>query len=406
MTNNNKAIWQYPWGYAESFLIATGLMILGFIMNYFLKLSVVTISWPINLYTGIGFTVFIISLHVFLKNKPFIKWLSSAPAAISSICVFAFLVLLMGFIPQNTNVDNGFIYNIGLTNLTSSFAFVLVQFFFLTTLGMITLRRSFPFRGKNIAFFINHFGLWLTLFAASLGTGDIQRVKITANKIKPVYSGINQNEKIIHDLGIAIQLKEFFIEEYPPKAFIIDAESGEILNQNVFTLEKGNKDLLSDWSIEVIDYYEYAANNDSVYYPIYDTGAVPAALVNANHTSTNKVKKGWISCGSFKFAGSYLNLSDDKILVMAEPEPKKYSSEIKIYTKSGDILNESVEVNKPVSIDGWKIYQLDYDHKMGKWSTISILELVKDPWLPVVYVGIFLIIIGACYIFWVGNKKS
>lgn len=36
-----------------------------------------------------------------------------------------------------------------------------------------------------------------------------------------------------------------------------------------------------------------------------------------------------------------------------------------------------VEVNKPLSMGGWKIYQLSYDETKGKWSRLSIFELVK-----------------------------
>ena len=55
----------------------------------------------------------------------------------------------------------------------------------------------------------------------------------------------------------------------------------------------------------------------------------------------------------------------------------------------------TVEVNKPVEIDGWKIYQYGYDTQMGAMSQISILELISDPWLPLVYTGIYMMLAGA-----------
>ncbi len=139
---------------------------------------------------------------------------------------------------------------------------------------------------------------------------------------------------------------------------------------------------------------------------MYDIGAAPAAYLIATNNKTKEVKEAWISCGSFRYQGSFLELSDGKLLVMAEPEPKRYSSDVKIYTPSGDVFEATVEVNKPVTVDGWKIYQLDYNHDMGKWSDTSVLELVRDPWIPVVYFGIFMLIIGSLYMFWIGNKKK
>jgi cytochrome c biogenesis protein ResB len=66
-----------------------------------------------------------------------------------------------------------------------------------------------------------------------------------------------------------------------------------------------------------------------------------------------------------------------------------------------------IEVNHPFTIDGWKIYQLNYDTSRGKWSEISVLELVKDPWLPAVYTGIFMLAVGAvCMIFTANRRKE
>jgi hypothetical protein len=42
---------------------------------------------------------------------------------------------------------------------------------------------------------------------------------------------------------------------------------------------------------------------------------------------------------------------------------------------------------------------------MGRWSNLSVLELVRDPWLPVVYFGIFLMMGGAAFLFITGKPK-
>ena len=80
---------------------------------------------------------------------------------------------------------------------------------------------------------------------------------------------------------------------------------------------------------------------------------------------------------------------------MPDREPSRYVSDVNIYTKSGRSLRTQVEVNHPVTVEGWKIYQTSYDENMGKWSTLSIFELVRDPWQPAVYLGMALLFIGA-----------
>ena len=84
--------------------------------------------------------------------------------------------------------------------------------------------------------------------------------------------------------------------------------------------------------------------------------------------------------------------------------PRRFASDIIITPNSSltshpspltsDIV-ATVEVNKPVEVDGWKIYQYGYDTQMGAMSQYSILELISDPWLPLVYMGIYMMLAGA-----------
>ena len=84
--------------------------------------------------------------------------------------------------------------------------------------------------------------------------------------------------------------------------------------------------------------------------------------------------------------------------------PKRFASEIQILTKSGKKIQATVDVNKPIEVDGWKIYQYGYDTQMGAMSQYSILELVSDPWLPLVYTGIYMMLAGAVCMFLKGKK--
>jgi cytochrome c biogenesis protein ResB len=87
-------------------------------------------------------------------------------------------------------------------------------------------------------------------------------------------------------------------------------------------------------------------------------------------------------------------------------KPKRFASEIRVQTKAGKTVEAVVDVNKPFEVDGWKIYQYGYDTQMGAESRVSILELVSDPWLPLVYTGIYMMLAGAVCMFFGGNKKK
>ena len=84
-----------------------------------------------------------------------------------------------------------------------------------------------------------------------------------------------------------------------------------------------------------------------------------------------------------------------------EKSPKlSYMSDVTVRNKSDLIRHDTIRVNKPLSVRGWKIYQYDYEEsKDGDMGDISIFELVRDPWLPYVYLGIFMMLAGAVWRF-------
>jgi hypothetical protein len=86
--------------------------------------------------------------------------------------------------------------------------------------------------------------------------------------------------------------------------------------------------------------------------------------------------------------------------------PKRFASEIQIQTKSGANILTTVDVNKPAEVDGWKIYQYGYDTSMGAQSNTSILELVSDPWLRYVYLGIYMMLFGGVLMFVFGVRRK
>ncbi|MBP3711830.1 MAG: cytochrome c biogenesis protein ResB [Bacteroidaceae bacterium] len=89
-----------------------------------------------------------------------------------------------------------------------------------------------------------------------------------------------------------------------------------------------------------------------------------------------------------------------------EQAPLRYMSDVTVYTKKGLVVRDTIQVNKPLSVRGWKIYQYSYDETKGAESDISIFEMVRDPWLPYVYLGIFMMLAGAVCLFRNSPKSS
>lgn len=101
-----------------------------------------------------------------------------------------------------------------------------------------------------------------------------------------------------------------------------------------------------------------------------------------------------------------LRLNDKVSLIMPEREPQRFLSDVTVYTRQGDVRNDTIEVNHPLKVAGWNIYQLSYDETKGRWSDVSVFELVYDPWLPYVYTGIIMMMLGAVCLFVNAQKRE
>ena len=133
-------------------------------------------------------------------------------------------------------------------------------------------------------------------------------------------------------------------------------------------------------------------------------GASPAAHVTA--TKDGMSKNGWVCGGNQAQLFMTLALDDNTSLVMTVPEPRKFTSNVEVFTQSGKHSSSIIEVNKPISMDHWTIYQYGYDNNAGRLSSYSSFELVYDPWLVPVYIGIIMMMLGSLSMIWEGKRKK
>jgi hypothetical protein len=273
-------------------------------------------------------------------------------------------------------------------------------------LGVVTLKRLTPFSLKNAGFFLNHFGLFLVLFSTALGSSDMQRLRMNCYEDQTEWRAVDLSGKTV-ELPVAIKLLNFNIDEFRPKVTIIDNQSGQIVlnkGKNQFELLDRNTLDVFGYHIEVEQFLESSGKVGDAYFPVNEPGSAPSAKVKV--TKDDAEISGWICSGSYVNQPEALKLNETHSLVMLPAEPRKFSSELNIQTKSGKQVTTTIEVNRPFQIDGWTIYQLSYNTEMGRWSNLSVLELVRDPWLPVVYFGIFLMMGGAAFLFITGKPKN
>ena len=75
--------------------------------------------------------------------------------------------------------------------------------------------------------------------------------------------------------------------------------------------------------------------------------------------------------------------------------PESYTSHVTIFSEAEQV-DTVIKVNEPVNVNGWDIYQYGYGGIVDDTTVgFSRLLLVRDPWLPFVYTGIFIMLGGA-----------
>lgn len=419
-------MWQFPWLYKESIAFLLGILLVSTLLQLTLgSFDFYLLHSPVNLIIGACLIVFIAVLS-FVKDNPIINWLSSVPLSVTLIGGLFVLTILMGLIPQfarvNTDLhihmDHASFYEIadyvitklGLKQVTTSWPFVFVYVFNLFVLGLVIAKRLHRFKWRDYGFYLNHFGLWLFLFAAGLGSADMLRYVMYVEEGNVEWRVYDNHENVL-ELDIAIQLHDFVMEEYEPKLAVVNKFTGDVQPESKPVYyqidEKNRKETLAGWDLELQEYiHEAVRQTDTSFQAIPMAGSMPAARVKMTNIETRETVSGWLTCGSVDQFVMPLDLDSTYSLVMTKPEAKRFASDVTVMTKDGkDPIRTTLEVNHPLKMGNWMIYQYDYDHALGKASRMSGFELVYDPWLYAVYTGILMIAMGSVCMLWLGNRN-
>ena len=236
----------------EGFIIGGGLIFAGLM----LQLSVGPVlwdafAWPAN---GLVLSSFFVMLTamVYLRKKVYaFQWMTTYQAAIPAMVYAVVLTIIMGVTRQQVN-------GTWLNNMLSFWPFVLIYVYLTVILGL-TIHRRFRriFRGQgtmkhDIPFMLNHLGLFIALTTATLGSADMQRVKMITAIGEPEWRAMEQSGAI-KEMEIAIELKKFIMETYDngaPKRFASEIQILTKSGKNIETIVEVNKPYEVDgWKI-------------------------------------------------------------------------------------------------------------------------------------------------------------
>lgn len=399
-------MWKRPWKMVEGFSIGAGLVIVGLLLQFSAgPIAWSNLSYPVNIII-LACYLLAMALVFALRNKVYsFKFLSSYASAVPALAYAVALTAIMGLTRQMPDGHQA-ADPLGLTRMLSFWPFVLVYIWVSVIVAQATIAKAVRFKWRDVPFMLNHAGLLIVMLCATLGNADMKRLNMTIHKTSPEWRATDEAGKKV-ELPLAIQLKDFQIYEYPPKLMLVDGKTGDpipkdkpitVVVDSSFTT--GN---LHGWTVKLNKRIEEAAplmtRDTTNYLPWHSSGAMIALNITATSPDGKITKTGWVTCGSYHFPYQVLSLDGKVCIAMPEREPQRYISCVELMTQAGLHAFADIEVNHPLSVEGWKVYQLSYDTSMGRWSETSVLELVKDPWLPYVYVGLGMMMLGAVFMF-------
>ena len=243
-------MWTKPWTMKEGFLIGGGLILAGLA----LELSVGPVvwdafAWPVNAFVLAGFLALIAVWFLLRKKVYAFQFIGTYQAAIPAMVYAVVLTIIMGLTRQQVG-------GTWLNDMLSFWPFVLIYTYIDVILGFITLKRlsTLPWHSsiRNIAFLLNHLGLFLALTTATLGHADMQRVKMICGIDEPEWRALTTDGRII-EMPIAIELKKFIMETYDdgsPKRYASEIQIATKTFKYIETIVDVNKPYEVDgWKI-------------------------------------------------------------------------------------------------------------------------------------------------------------
>jgi hypothetical protein len=279
----------------------------------------------------------------------------------------------------------------------------------LLIVGIILFRRLV----RMPALLLVHFGCILILAGSIWGSQaghKLQNRLLGIAKIPTgqmlIYEGQHENRVVLEDanqigeLPFYVRLKDFRVEYYKPdhlqiqswqgKSWKIPVEIGKeiLLGEDVGTIKVARK--FESFKIKVED-------GKNLPFDDPNSAANPALEVEIKSPDGKAATRYVFE----RFPGH--TRPEDKLHLRYQRIISDYISELQIIRNNEVVVEKGIEVNHPLHFGGYHFYQDSYDADAGKYT---ILMVVSDTGLNLVYAGFLMLCIGALWHFWLKHLYS
>ena len=364
------------------------------------------LRYPWGLILAVNYLYLLVLLHFQRDKWRWVNRLSDHYALVSALGSMVLMTIIFGLTRQDASTE-GLVGLLGYSRMTSSWPFNLLLFYFTTTVGLAVVDDLHHWRQRGLAAMMSHLAVFVVLTCGMFGSADKMRVTVNAHLERPVAEGID-SKGVSQTLPFAITLKEFAMEEYPPKLYLLDTRLESSSEDFLLVEEATSEGEIDGWQLRVERVIDMAGRmpDSEEWIEMVHTGAAPAIYLKATNSATGESYSGWVSCGSHIFEPSYLRLGERYAVAMPRRDAKRYLSRVDVEQMSGERQRFDIEVNHPARIGAWRIYQVGYDTARGRWSSVSVLECVKDGWYSAIHIALWLMLSAGVVMFVTAGGRS
>ena len=394
------------WGYKRAFMRCGCLVVVGAVLQMaFGDFDNKFLRYPWGLIFAINYLYLLLLVYVQSAKWKWLQQLYDGYAMVSSLTSMMVLTIIFGFTRQDP-ATQGLVGALGFSRMTSSWIFNLMLLYFVSSLGVCVMRDVHHWRKVRLAALMSHVVVFVALCAAMFGSADKERVMVDLQLDRMTYMGQTAAGEE-RELPFGLTLRKFQMDEYPAKLYILDAQTEESSQEFLSAEHVGAEDVVDGWRLRVKQSIDMAARmpESDVFREMHHVGAAPAVMVEAVSEATGERYEGWVSCGSHIFEPAFLWLGERYVVAMPRREAKRYLSRIEIMDGNGELWREDVEVNKPARVGSWRMYQVGYNTQLGRWSTSSVVECVRDGWWSVVQVALWMLLASGVVMFLTAQGK-
>ncbi len=178
-------MWKQPWTYLEGIVIASGLLLVGLMLQLSVGLvEWAVFSWPANIIVLAVYVLCLVAAYLCRRRSYAIRFLSTPYAAVPALAFAAALTVVMGLTPQVAATRRPS-DPLGLTRMLSFWPFVLTYLYVSVIVALVTLGQLCHFVWRRLPSLLCHLGLFIVLVCGTLGSADMQRVKMYCEQGQP-----------------------------------------------------------------------------------------------------------------------------------------------------------------------------------------------------------------------------